>query len=73
MNSTPIPFLPYWKNETTGELSSAVLAYWNYIGDPASHREPTHEQILLIRHYCTIWADYPWQEGEIKECRSDRP
>jgi hypothetical protein len=69
-----IPPLPYWRNEMSGHLASAV---WNYIhshlptkkfgttGEPIMQATFTAQDLDLLKSYLITFVDWPgWMETE---------
>lgn len=59
-------FLPYWRNETSGKLAEAVIAYFDLQDKPTPNSLPK-EQIELIKSYLLIWVNYPGWRFEEKD------
>ncbi|PZV19220.1 MAG: hypothetical protein DCF22_00700 [Leptolyngbya sp.] len=57
--------LPYWRNETSGILQPAMMAYINHGAYPNQCPAPTPEQMGLIKQYLQLYINAPcWEEGE---------
>lgn len=56
---------PYWKNETSGKLQPAIIAFMERGTYGSKAAAPTPEQIGLIKQYLALYINAPcWQEGE---------
>ena len=54
------PFLPYWRNESSGKLALAVERYFAFVvGDDPNPL--TDSEIALLKGYLKFWLYYPWQ------------
>lgn len=54
------PFLPYWRNESSGKLALAVERYFAFaIGEDS--KPLSDSEIALLKGYLKFWLDYPWQ------------
>lgn len=66
--------LPYWRNETTGNLAKAIERYFAFsIGDDL---EPlTEEELDLMKCYIHLWLEYPWLnlERQLQILRQELP
>lgn len=56
---------PYWRNETSGRLQPAIIAFMERGVYGTKTPAPTPEQIGLIKQYFALYINAScWQEGE---------
>ena len=62
MYRPPLGFPQHWRDEPTGELQTAVLAYIGYRG--VETPEPNNRQIELLRDYLVHYIGAPAWAGD---------
>jgi hypothetical protein len=61
----------HWRNEQSGQLPAAMLAYFQHAGD-SSKPAPSEEQLQLVIHFFHYFISAPcWQGAEISELREE--
>lgn len=61
----------YWRNEASGKLQPAIIAFVNHWADPRQTPAPTPEQLGYVIQYFQLWANFPgWKGPEIEGLRS---
>ena len=52
-----------WQDEQSGLLPTAVWAYYNHVARPATHPEPTRDQMSLVLEYVRYYIEAPCWQG----------